>query len=306
MMLAIETRNLSKRYGSFLALNKLNLIVKTGEVYGFIGRNGAGKTTTINLLLSLIQKSEGTILIQGKEINFNDSNYKKKIGYVPDVPIFPGYMNAVEYISYTLDMFQYNKKDRSEKIKEVLDFVGLHNHKKRISSYSRGMKQRLAIAQALIHDPDILIMDEPTSALDPIGRKDVMDIILKLKGKKTIFYSTHILEDAEKVCDRVGLIENGALILEDYITNIQSKYYGKEMELFIHGDDAKAMQILKATFTNVKFNKTDDFITFDATNLDVDNLLRTLIENDISILELKRNNASLEDVFLRVTNEKTT
>ncbi len=304
-MLAIKTRNLTKRYDSFLALDKLNLNVRKGEVYGFIGRNGAGKTTTINLLLSLINKDEGEIFVNDKKINYNDVSYKRIIGYVPDVPIFPGYMNAREYISYTLDMFDYQGKNRKQKTDELLTFVGLNNHNKKISTYSRGMKQRLAIAQALVHNPEILIMDEPTSALDPIGRKEVIDIILKLKGEKTIFYSTHILEDVEKVCNRIGIIDEGKLLLEDSISNIQQKYYRNELELTTNNKEI-AISILKKIYPNNDFILKGNAICFSGDNIDVNEVLNTLISYKLKILELKRSNATLEDVFLRVTNEKVT
>ncbi|MCK5388324.1 MAG: ABC transporter ATP-binding protein, partial [Candidatus Izimaplasma sp.] len=199
-MAAIKTVNLTKSYNNQIVLKDLNLTIKKGEVYGFIGKNGAGKTTTINLILSLITKDSGDIFINDSEVKYIDQQYKTKIGYVPDVPVFPGYMRAKDYLKFTSEIFDMKKEEVNQRIEEVLEFVDLPNSKKKISSYSRGMKQRLAIAQALLHDPEILIMDEPTSALDPIGRNDVMNMIYKLKGSKTIFYSTHILDDIERVC----------------------------------------------------------------------------------------------------------
>lgn len=306
-MYAIETSNLTKLYNQKPALNKLHLAVKKGEVYGFIGRNGAGKTTTINLLLSLIHSSSGTIKINEQLISFTDQEYKRQIGYVPDVPVFPNYMNAVEYVTYACEMYEMPKDHIKERVIEVLDFVDLHDRKKKIGAYSRGMKQRLAIAQALVHDPDIVIMDEPTSALDPIGRKDVINIILKLKGRKTIFYSTHILEDVEKVCDRIGLLDKGNLILEDTIHNIQEQYYQNQMLIVTKQPKEEVFTLLqdKAVQNNIVLSETGVLCELNGKTT-AQELLQILIENNVNILEFKRQNATLEDVFIRVTNEKTT
>lgn len=306
-MYAIETSNLSKTYQLKPALNTLNLSVKTGEVYGFIGRNGAGKTTTINLLLSLIHATEGSIKINGKQISFTDQEYKRQIGYVPDVPVFPNYMNAVEYVTYACEMYGVEHTQIKSKVQEVLDFVDLKDHKKKIGAYSRGMKQRLAIAQALVHDPEIVIMDEPTSALDPIGRKDVINIILKLKGKKTIFYSTHILEDVEKVCDRIGLLDNGNLILEDTIENIQHQYYQNEMLIITKEPQEEIFALLqdKKVKNNIQITELGILCELNGETT-AQEILAILIENNIKIIEFRKRNATLEDVFIRVTNEKTT
>jgi len=306
-MYAIETTELSKVYSLKPALHNLNIAVKKGEVYGFIGRNGAGKTTTINLLLSLIHSTTGQIKINEQLISFGDQNYKKVIGYVPDVPVFPNYMNAFEYVTYACEMYSVEQHLIKEKVLEVLDFVDLKDHKKKIGAYSRGMKQRLAIAQALVHDPEIVIMDEPTSALDPIGRKDVINIILKLKGKKTIFYSTHILEDVEKVCDRIGLLDNGHLILEDTIQNIQNQYYQNQMLITTKQPKEEVFSLLEKKNIKNNLQLTEKGILCELHGeTSAQDILEILITEHVNILEFKRQNATLEDVFIRVTNEKTT
>ena len=214
-------------------------------------------------------------------------------------------MNALEYLIYTCDMFEIGNP--KEKALELLQFVDLKDHKKTIGAYSRGMKQRLAIAQALVHDPEILIMDEPTSALDPIGRKDVMNIISKLKGDKTIFYSTHILEDVEKVCDRIGLLEKGVLVLEDSIENIQENYFNSRM--FIETDkEAKEVYSFLETQgvrNNIEMNHKGVMCDVKGETTAQD-ILELLLKNNYKITEFRRLNASLEDVFVRVTSEKTT
>lgn len=302
-MEAIKTINLSKSYGSDTVLKDLNLTVKKGEVYGFIGKNGAGKTTTINLILSLIESNEGTIYVDEKEINFKDQLYKRKIGYVPDVPVFPGYMTSKDYLSYTLDIFGLKDINSIKKIQEVLKFVDLPNDKKKISSFSRGMKQRLAIAQALIHDPEILIMDEPTSALDPIGRNDVMNIIYKLKGSKTIFYSTHILEDVERVCDKIGILDKGILLLEDNLDNIKKAYYDNKFYVETKNDSETLLGIIRSfkIVENSKI-KNNGVVCSVMGDINGNALLKKLINLDEKIIEFSKEKTSLEDIFIRLTN----
>ncbi|XFA98672.1 ATP-binding cassette domain-containing protein [Candidatus Izemoplasma sp. B36] len=298
----IETVQLDKVYNDQKAVNKLDIHIKKGEVYGFIGKNGAGKTTTINMLLSLIHKTSGAVIIDGKKIDFTDVDYKKEIGYVPDVPIFPNHLNNKEYLSFTCEIFGIDKNDIKKKISEVLDFVGLEPSNKRISQYSRGMKQRLAIAQALIHDPQLIIMDEPTSALDPIGRKDVMDIILKLKGKKTIFYSTHILEDVKKVCDRIGLLDNGKLIIEDDISSIQSRYLKENIYIESDISGKELFDLLKKNNLekNIEIKNNGILCKINGENNGL-KILNYLLENKIRVRKYEEVEASLEDIFMEVT-----
>lgn len=302
-MNAIKTNGLTKRYGVKLALDTLNLNVKKGDVYGFIGRNGAGKTTTINLILSLIHRTEGTIEINGEAVSFADPSYKSRIGYVPDVPVFPGYMNAEEYIRYACEMNNVPKEDIKQRIIDVLEFVDLSDRKKRISAYSRGMKQRLAIAQAIVHDPEIIIMDEPTSALDPIGRKDVMNIILKLKGNKTVFYSTHILEDVEKVCDTIGIVEQGRLVLQASMDTIKEDYFDNDMLIVTEEPVAKAYELLQASNLKNDIRTSEDGILCEIKNkTTAHDILQLLLKNGFHIIEFKRQKVTLEDVFIEVTN----
>jgi ABC-2 type transport system ATP-binding protein len=306
-MHAIRTEKLSKKYENKIALHDLDLSVKKGEVYGFIGRNGAGKTTTINLILSLIHASSGEIYINDQKIDFSNQDYKHQIGYVPDVPAYPKYLNAEEYLHYVADMFDVPNGEIKKRIEEVLLFVDLRDKKKKIGAYSRGMKQRLAIAQALIPDPEIIIMDEPTSALDPIGRKDVMNIIMKLKGKKTIFYSTHILEDVEKVCDRIGLLENGKLVLEDTIENIQENYFNSRMLIETNKKPQELVELLNGLGVKNDIVLHQKGIICDRlSETSAQDILEILMKNNIKINEFRRLNATLEDVFMKVTHEETT
>lgn len=293
-MIALKTNTLQKSYNGTIVLKGLNLSIEQGEVYGFIGMNGAGKTTTINLIMSLIKRDSGDISVLGKEVLFEEQDYKKLIGFVPDVPMFPSHMNGYEYLRYTQELFKqpYDK----EKIEEILQFVSLKDNKKKISTFSRGMKQRLAIAQALIHDPEILIMDEPMSALDPIGRSDVLAIINKLKGKKTIFYSTHILDDVEKVCDRVGILHKGELILEDSISNLQNKFLSSKYHVVTKNDvvfKKKLYRSLDKTENGFVVDLNDGYTSKD--------LMKELVTLDVDVKEMKQVTKSIEEIFIEET-----
>jgi ABC-2 type transport system ATP-binding protein len=216
--LAIETENLTKEYPSgFLHLKKktslegLNMQVQAGEVFGFIGPNGAGKSTTIKLLMGLIFPTAGSARILGKPIS--DIGMHHDIGYLPEQPYFYDYLSAAELLDYFARFHELKPADRKERVQQMLKKVGLETAGKiQLRKYSKGMLQRVGLAQAILHDPKLVILDEPMSGLDPVGRREVRDIILELKHDgKTVMFSTHILSDAETLCDRVGVIVGGKL-----------------------------------------------------------------------------------------------
>src|SRR2546426_11507799 len=215
---AIEIENLTKEYPfGFLHLKKktslegLNMQVETGEVFGFIGPNGAGKSTTIKLLMRLIFPTAGSARILGKPIS--DVEMHKDIGYLPEQPYFYDYLTAAELLDYFARFYGMKAAERKERVAEMLKRVGLETAGKiQLRKYSKGMLQRVGLAQAILHDPKVVILDEPMSGLDPIGRREVRDIILDLRrGGRTILFSTHILSDAEMLCDRVGALVGGKL-----------------------------------------------------------------------------------------------
>jgi ABC-2 type transport system ATP-binding protein len=215
---AIEIENLTKEYPfGFLDLKKrkslegLNMQVETGEVFGFIGPNGAGKSTTIKLLMGLIFPTAGSARILGKPIS--DVEMHRDIGYLPEQPYFYDYLTATEVLDYFARFHDLKAADRKERVQGMLKKVGLETAGKiQLRKYSKGMLQRVGLAQAILHDPKLVILDEPMSGLDPVGRREVRDIILELKRDgKTVMFSTHILSDAEMLCDRVGVIVGGKL-----------------------------------------------------------------------------------------------
>jgi ABC-2 type transport system ATP-binding protein len=215
---AIEMENLSKEYPyGFLHLKKkrslesLSMQVQSGEVFGFLGPNGAGKSTTIKLLMRLIFPTSGTARILGKSIE--DVSMHQEIGYLPEQPYFYDYLTASELLDYFARFHGLKAADRQERVQRMLKKVGLETAKKiQLRKYSKGMLQRAGLAQAILHDPQVVVLDEPMSGLDPLGRREVRDIILELKKEgRTVLFSTHILSDAEMLCDRVGVIVGGKL-----------------------------------------------------------------------------------------------
>jgi len=227
-MIAIKTENLTKIYKgkknrTVYALTNLNLEIAKGEIFGFLGPNGAGKSTTIKLLMSLIYPTSGTFTIFNEKTNCSD--YKQNIGFLPENPLFYEYLTGEELLLFVGKAFGMQNAEISSGTEKYLKLLELWEERRRvIRTYSKGMIQRLAFAQALLHNPEIFILDEPMSGLDPLGRILIRDLILKLKEDgKTVFMSTHILNDVETICDRVGILVKGELKLVEFIKNIMEK-----------------------------------------------------------------------------------
>ena len=258
---AIEIDGLSKEYPfGFLNLKKkrslenLTMQVETGEVFGFLGPNGAGKSTTIKLLMRLIFPTSGTARILGKSID--DVRMHERIGYLPEQPYFYDYLTATEVLEYFARFHQMTAADRHERVAKMLKKVGLETAKKiQLRKYSKGMLQRVGLAQAILHDPEVVVLDEPMSGLDPLGRREVRDIILELKrAGKTVLFSTHILTDAEMLCDRVGVIVGGKLRgvgTPGEIVGIQTQ--GMEILFELHGEAKNTPLFSRAMKTGERY-----------------------------------------------------
>ena len=216
-MVVLKTESLTKEYRigfwrtRVRVLHDLNLEVHQGEIFGYLGPNGAGKTTTLKLLMGLIYPTAGRASILGQDVQ--DVAVKAQVGFLPENPYFYDYLTGREFLHFYGQLFGLPYRDRRQRIDELLDAVGLSKAAElQLRKYSKGMLQRIGLAQALINDPQVIVLDEPTSGLDPVGRKEVRDLILDLKGRgKTVFFSTHIVPDAEMICDRVGIIVAGRL-----------------------------------------------------------------------------------------------
>jgi ABC-2 type transport system ATP-binding protein len=224
MSAAIEIRRLSKVYGEKRALDQVDLRVEEGSIFGFLGPNGAGKTTTLRILTGLARPTKGTVRVLGNDVASAGNDVRAEIGFLPDVPGFYEWMNAEEFLHFAGELFGIERDVLEPRIEVLLDLAGLTDVKTRIGGYSRGMKQRLGVAQALINAPSLLMLDEPTSALDPMGRKEVLDMLLSLRGRTTVFFSTHILSDVERICDTVAILDEGRVVAQAPIDELKARY----------------------------------------------------------------------------------
>lgn len=298
-MKAIEVSNLTKKYDQKYALNDLSFSIPVGSVCGFLGPNGAGKTTTMKLLMGLIKNDGGQISILGKNIDYGNSH--SDIRFLQDVPNFYSFMTAYEYLKFICQLNKIDNNKIDKKIDDILELVNLKDSKKkRVGKFSRGMKQRIGIAANIISNPKILLLDEPVSALDPIGRKEVFDLIENLKEKMTIVFSTHILDDIERVCDRIVLINNGKKIIDGTIGEVKQNYLKNTIEIkFINKTNCDKF---KKGFKRGNIELKDD-ITIKITDKDdIMKLQKDIIDylslNDISVMNLGVITPTLEEIFV--------
>ena len=298
----IQLKNLRKEYKDLRTVDLENLSVFEGEIYGFLGPNGAGKSTTMKMILSLVKPTSGSIKVDGKSINDNDS-YLDCIGSMIEEPSYYPNLTAFENLLVFQKMVKFNK----DNISSVLKMVGLDdekNRKKLVKEYSLGMKQRLALAFALVKEPKILLLDEPTNGLDPAGIHEIRGLIIRLAKKEglTIFISSHILSEIEQVADRVGIINHGRLVYEGNIEDIKSNKWVDIQGEFSHGDIVKDIlnQNSNITIRNVSSNQ---LILGDITNLEISELLRVLVNRGYPIYHISKERESLEEIFLELTED---
>jgi ABC-2 type transport system ATP-binding protein len=233
---AVEIRGLTKRYGTAMALDGVDLTVDEGSVFGFLGPNGAGKTTTLRIMTGLARPTVGSVRILGTDAADADDDVRGRIGFLPDVPGFYEWMDAEEFLRFAARLFGLPRDVEDERVRVLLDLAGLTDVKTLVGGYSRGMKQRLGVAQALVNAPKLLMLDEPTSALDPMGRKDVLDMLASLRGRTTVFFSTHILADVERVCDTVAILDHGRVVVQAPIDELKSRYGASKVVVEVSGD----------------------------------------------------------------------
>ena len=297
----IKTIDLTKEFQSSFpfrkvkALTDLSLEVKRGEVFGFLGPNGAGKTTTFKLLVGLLHPTRGKIFLW--EEDHYKIELKSKIGFLPESPYFYNYLKAKEYLHLCGQLYGITFKKRQHKVDSFLELVGLKDHKNAlIKTYSKGMLQRLGLAQALINDPELLILDEPMSGLDPLGRKEVRDIILELKAQgKTIIFSTHILSDVETVCDRVGIIIMGKLSDCGPIENLLNPKI-KSFEICIKGLPIETINNLRERGLPLIQRGEEAFIRIE--EVKVNDLLHDLLNKGGELISLIPRKETLEDLYV--------
>ena len=246
----IQIENLHISFKDKQVLKGLNLNIPQNSVFGFIGKNGAGKTTTMKVILGSLIPKEGKVFVNNEEVVFGGTNTNKYIGYLPDVPEFYSFMTAYEFLQFCAQITNLPKDEINSRVEEMLKLVGLENEKHHISGFSRGMKQRLGIAQALLNKPKLLICDEPTSALDPVGRKQILDILQTVSKETTVLFSTHILSDVEKICTDVAVLDEGVIKIQGKLDEIKSHYQKEEYSLELESEDD--VNLLLDNFSYIK------------------------------------------------------
>lgn len=296
-MNVLELKGVSKRFGEKEVLRDVTFSVPESCVFGFIGRNGAGKTTTMKSVLGLLQIDSGEISICGDRVVYGQSLANRHIGYLPDVPEFYSYMTAPEYLRLCGEIAGMKSADIKRRSGELLELVGLAKEKHRIKGYSRGMKQRLGIAQALINSPKLLICDEPTSALDPVGRKEILDILCAAKEQTSVLFSTHILSDVEKICGRIALLENGRIEVSGTIDEIKKMRSEPDIELTLQ--NAKDIQRVVGAFPAAE-EQEGKLIFKKAAADQAEEILSFVAAQHIPITRFERHEPDLEDLFMEV------
>jgi len=303
----ITVQNLTKDYGPNRAIDKLNFTAEKGEVLGFLGPNGAGKTTTIRILTGYMPPTSGTAEIGGHDVIEESLEVRKLVGYLPEtVPLYDD-MRIYDYLKYMADLRQI--KDPDEKIEDVLELIGLElRSQSLIKNISKGMRQRVGLGQALLHEPDVLILDEPTIGLDPKQISEVRNIIKNIGKERTVLFSTHILSEAQQICDRVLIINKGKIVAEDAPKNLQSRLSSiLKVKVQVADGADKAATFIRdiAGITNVKINDNgmiefENRIEQDARAV----VAKTLVDKGFDLLELTPEIVSLEDIFLKLTREE--
>lgn len=296
----IETRNLTKQYGVQKSVCDLNIHVRKGRIYGLLGRNGAGKTTTMKMLLNLVEPTTGEVLIFGKEMKSNSSKLLPRIGSLIESPGFYPNLTATENLQIFAELRGVPNRNA---VKNALELMGLpHRDKKLFSQYSLGMKQRLAIALAVMHDPELLILDEPINGLDPIGIAEVRAFIQELCATrgKTVLISSHILSEISLLAHDIGIIDHGILLEEESLAELEQK--NSRYIHFIVSDTAQAARLLEQTFSTKEFTvENDNTLRIYDMNLPIKALIRAFVENGLEVSEARTHEDTLEDYFKRVT-----
>jgi ABC-2 type transport system ATP-binding protein len=316
--IVIETHNLSKSYKEAQALKDLNLTVKQNSIFGFLGPNGAGKSTTIKLLLGLIKPSEGSASIFGHDVQRESVEIRKRVGYLAQDPRYYEHMTARQILGYTARFFYRGPKDLIEaRVQEVIELVSLEDKADRpIKGFSGGERQRLGIAQAQVNYPDLLILDEPAASLDPMGRHDVLDVMERLRKYTTIFYSTHILEDVQRVSDTVAILNRGRLISEAPINELlagdgQSILYN--ITLKGNGEvaiaEARSRLVSQPWVKDISMTTEDSLIHWQVSVSDetaAEDQLLGLIQEDhsLKVRHFGRKTYNLEEVFLQLVEKE--
>lgn len=309
MDLAVEVSNLTKRFGSLVAVDRLDLEVKDHTIHGFLGPNGAGKTTTIKMLIGLLRPDSGLVKVLGQELGWDKPDLRTNVGYLPELPKLPKYLKGLELLDVYGRMFGMTKEKRESQTRELLKLVGLEERgDDLVGTYSKGMQQRLGLAQALLNEPKLVILDEPSLGLDPIGMIEIRDIIKNLAKKNiTVFLSSHLLNEVEQICSHVTVIDKGIALASGSIKEISSKLKAP-LEI-----EAEVDKLSKAVIKNLKKLSCVKDVLKDGNNLRIKLETREDVRSEVSqaissgggiILSMNLKGGSLEDIFLNLLAKK--
>jgi ABC-2 type transport system ATP-binding protein len=305
----IVVENLHKHYGAVHALDGLNMPVEAGMIYGFLGPNGAGKTTALRILTGLARPTSGQATVAGVNLASNGHILSRHIGYLPEEPAFYPWMTPREYLDYLGRLHELSASARTARTRELLELVDLTDaSKRRIGGFSHGMRQRLGLAAALVHQPEVLLLDEPVSALDPSGRKDVLELIERLGRQCTILMSSHILADVERVCNVVGIIDKGRMIVQSPREELMDRYAQPVFE--IEGEEASAMERWASVIrcqkwvTNVSVDGCVLHVTVNDVRRARKELLASAVAQEVNLRHYEEVRPSLEDIFLQLVGKE--
>lgn len=293
----LSIKGLEKSFGDKAVLRGVDLAVPEGSIFGFIGKNGSGKTTTMKCVLGLLKPDAGSITVCGEQVRYGETSTNRYIGYMPDVPEMYSFMSGGEYLRFCGEISGMSKEDIEGRCEELLSLVGLKDDSHRIKGYSRGMKQRLAIASALLARPRLLICDEPTSALDPDGRREILDLLLAVKGETTVLFSTHILSDVERICTDVAFLDGGVIRLCGRLADIKASYRRDEYELVLEGGEY--VELLLSRFLCMK-SAGNGRLRFSEGEQDPHEVLKFLAEREIPMLSFCRLEPTLDILYSEV------
>ena len=292
--------DLVKSFGDKEVLRGLSLSVPEGSVFGFVGQNGAGKTTTMKAVLGLLRPDGGEIFVNGERVKYGQTATNRHVGYLPDVPEFYPFMTAPEYLRFCADIAGMSAGDARPRIAALLDLVGLADEGHRIKGFSRGMKQRLGIAQALLNRPRLLICDEPTSALDPIGRKEILDILYAVREETTVLFSTHVLSDVERICTDVAFLHDGIAERVGTLAALKEGYRKNEYRIELEREEDAAL--LAASFPGLSALAPHQLL-FKEGAATVHELFSLMAERRIPVVKVERAEPTLESVFMEVVKK---
>lgn len=310
----IEVENLTKKYGSHVAVDNLSFRVERGMIYGFLGSNGAGKSTTMNMMTGYIAATSGTVKINGYDILKNPEQAKKSIGYLPELPpVYPD-MTVYEYLRFVAELKKVKKNERQAQIEDVMKQTQIEDVKGRlIKNLSKGYKQRVGLAQAIIGYPEVIILDEPTVGLDPKQIIEIRELIRELAKKHTIILSSHILSEVSAVCDHIMIISKGKLVASDTPEGLMTLLKGgRQMKLSLLGEQSKVEELLRSMESVKDFSmqppRAEGMVSVNIRTEDTEDirveLFHRLAAADMPIMELSLSEKSLEDVFLELTGEE--